>query len=329
MKILFLYNDKTHAWPLLRSAEAAFSLGIEIESVYETSAQDVVDHLAGAFDVLLIHQELMSDDVVACDRPVIILERIDGAQLGAGRKWLPEVAGLFKGYTFRNPRLHNQYRGRVHVHQLHEAGVLARKSAVITGEPSPQLSDVDLAKIHAFYGFGAYQKQEQNWQRQIDFRTDRQVPVHFAGTVAYSGSEIEEIRRSAVAMAIQLDGIGGEGRVLRKGQYTHTMMQSRTVLCPPGWGESAHRDYEALLLGCVMIKPTCSHLDAWPNIYVPTVTYLPCKPDWSDVPALVERVSTDWRGFRRWRERARRLALECGSEAKIAARLQELLEKVL
>lgn len=329
MKVLFLYNDSVHAWPLLRARDALASIGIELEACHERSAQSVVRYMSKSFDVLLIHQELVNDDSVSCGRPVVILERIDGAQLGASRKWIRDVAGVFKGYSLKPAVLHNVYRGRVLAHQLKAAGIRAANSQVYSGTPAPRLTDADLAKIHAFYGFGAYQKHERLWSRQIDFTSRRKHAVHFAGTVSYNGSEIDVHRKLAASVARSIGGIGEPGRSLRPDEYAATMLDSRAVLCPFGWGESAHRDYEAWLLGCVVIKPDCSTVDSWPDAYVPGVTYLPCKADWSDGPGLVDQVSRRWPDMRQIRERNRLMALESARPDKIAERFKTLLEKVL
>jgi len=329
MKVLFLYNDRDHAWPALQAVAPLANHGVELCGEYEQSAQGCLKYLSRSFEVLMIHQELVTDDIVACGRPVIILERIDGAQLGAARRWLADVAAVFKGYSYRDPQDHNRYRGRAFVHRLAAAGLVASNSGVIDGQP-PQLAERDLAKIRTWYGFGAYQKQQHLVARPIDLRSPRPISVHFAGTVTYNGTEIETHRKLAAKIAASIaGGLGEAGRPLRKGMYSRTMEQSKSVLCPFGWGESAHRDYEAMLLGCVMIKPDCSSVDCWPQIYLPGVTYLPCRMDFADIPALVDQVASNWQSYRKWRERCCRLAREAAVPDKIALRFKELLEQVL
>ena len=34
--------------------------------------------------------------------------------------------------------------------------------------------------------------------------------------------------------------------------------------------------------GCVLIKPDMSHLETWPDFYIPNLTYIPFKWDLSD-----------------------------------------------
>ena len=45
-------------------------------------------------------------------------------------------------------------------------------------------------------------------------------------------------------------------------------------ISPFGWGEICFRDFESILLGKVLIKPNCDHIDTWPNIYKNNM-YLP------------------------------------------------------
>jgi hypothetical protein len=62
--------------------------------------------------------------------------------------------------------------------------------------------------------------------------------------------------------------------------YRKELKSVAAVLSPFGWGEVCYRDSEAIRNGACLIKPDCSHLNTWPNVYIDGVTY----------------VSIDWRG---------------------------------
>lgn len=329
MRILLLYNDTIHAWPLLRAADALCEIGIRLDPHEERSAQCFDRYFAGEWDCVLIHQELMSEQVVDCGKPVVILERIDGAQLGASRRWIHHVRGVLKGYVLDPPSLNNLYRGRVLAHALRARGVQGVKTCAVDGQPE-QLAEADLAKIHAFYGFGAYEKQIDLLAITPDLIASRNTPVHFAGTVTYSGTEVETHRRAAARACRQIrGGIGHPGRVLRADDYRRTMLASRAVASPFGWGEACHRDYEAWILGCVLIKPECDYALGWPRCYVAGETYLPCRADFADLPEIVARVHRDWKHLEPMRRRCRVMAEEAASPTAIAARLKHLLEIIL
>ena len=58
------------------------------------------------------------------------------------------------------------------------------------------------------------------------------------------------------------------------------------MLSPFGWGELCLRDYEAVLGGALLLKPDMSHLETWPDVFVPHDTYAPFDWDATD-PALL------------------------------------------
>jgi hypothetical protein len=77
---------------------------------------------------------------------------------------------------------------------------------------------------------------------------------------------------------------------LEKKQYLSEMKQAAAVLSPFGWGEVCYRDFEACLVGAVLIKPKMDHLLTWPDSYRPWETYAPVEWDASDLDSAVSRV---------------------------------------
>lgn len=331
MRIRFVYNDPIHAWPLLQSIEAAAAIGVDLEPHEERSAQCFDRYFAGNWDAVLIHQELMSEQVVDCGRPVVISERIDGAQLGSSRRWISQAAGVLKGFRLRPAELNNQYRGRVLAHRLRAAGIRGPKSScAVDGLPEP-LAGEELGKIHAFYGFGAYRSRQPFLAAVPELAARRSTAVHFAGTVTYSGTEVETHRRMAVEVCRKIPrGVGHCGRYFDKiDRYIASLLASRCVLSPWGWGEACHRDYEAWALGAIVIKPDSDYVEGWPDVYRSGETYLSCRPDWADVPELVDRVKRDWKQLEPMRRRCRMLAEQAADPAAIAGRLKHVLEMLL
>jgi len=329
-RIRFLYLDHEHATPLLRASEyMRTKQGVELEAAYTNSIEEVMRYASDPLDGMLIHHQLACDGVFECHRPVMLLERIDGAQLES-RRWLDQAAGVVKAYRLNPLELHNRYKGRASAHLLSESGVEVENSCAWTGYPQPQLSSEQLARIHLGYGFGAYTKMDRPRQQLVDFASPREYGCCFHGFVEYNKTEIEHHRRAALAAVEALQGSFnapcGAGRPLRPDEYLGTMFRSKSVLSPWGWGEAAHRDYEAMLLGAVVIKPSMDHVACWPDVYVPNETYLPCKLDFSDLPELVGRVVADWDSFRPMRERARAAAMMAGDPARVARRFADIFE---
>ncbi len=76
-----------------------------------------------------------------------------------------------------------------------------------------------------------------------------------------------------------------QGEVPQK-QYNRELAASKIVLSPFGWGELCFRDYEAVRSGALLLKPDMSHLETWPDVFVPGETYVPFSWDGDD---LVEK----------------------------------------
>lgn len=89
-----------------------------------------------------------------------------------------------------------------------------------------------------------------------------------------------------------LDRVSGDPRFLTgyvsQSRFNREMRDSRISLSPFGWGELCLRDFETVRAGALLLKPDMSHLETWPDVFVPGVTYAPF--DW-DADNLVERAA--------------------------------------
>lgn len=72
------------------------------------------------------------------------------------------------------------------------------------------------------------------------------------------------------------------GRVSQK-QFNTETKHSKIILSPFGWGELCLRDYEAVRSGALLLKPDMSHLETWPDIFIPFATYVPCNWEGTDI----------------------------------------------
>ena len=60
-------------------------------------------------------------------------------------------------------------------------------------------------------------------------------------------------------------------------------MRSRICVSPFGFGEICWRDFEAILFGCLLVKPDMGHVRTQPNVFVPGLTYVPVRWDYADL----------------------------------------------
>jgi hypothetical protein len=68
-----------------------------------------------------------------------------------------------------------------------------------------------------------------------------------------------------------------------KEAYYREMMRSRICVSPFGYGEICWRDVEAMLCGCVVVKPDMGHVRTVPDIFKPGITYVPIRWDYADL----------------------------------------------
>lgn len=77
-------------------------------------------------------------------------------------------------------------------------------------------------------------------------------------------------------------------------EYYNRMYNSIITLAPYGFGEIAVRDLESAMLGSILLKPNMDHLETLPNIYIPNVTYVDCRHDFTDLNDRIEFILNDF-----------------------------------
>ena len=65
------------------------------------------------------------------------------------------------------------------------------------------------------------------------------------------------------------------------------MLESKILPSPFGWGELGVRDYEAFINGSLLLKPDMTHMETWPNIFIPEQTYQPFSWDFSNLESNI------------------------------------------
>ena len=93
------------------------------------------------------------------------------------------------------------------------------------------------------------------------------------------------------ALLVTLDGFPDDIKVVAptervaQDEYYREILTSKICVSPFGYGEICWRDFEAILCGCLVIKPDMSHIKTCPDIFIPYKTYIPVEWDYSDLEA--------------------------------------------
>ncbi len=76
--------------------------------------------------------------------------------------------------------------------------------------------------------------------------------------------------------------LSGKDRISSR-QFKLELRDSRMVFSPFGWGELCFRDYEAVIWGALLVKPSMAHLETHPDVFADRVTYVATEWDNSDL----------------------------------------------
>jgi len=114
---------------------------------------------------------------------------------------------------------------------------------------------------------------------------DRDIDISCIAPVAKT-AWIEPLRRVATDRVRDLAGrfrvFAPQARIAES-EFYGSMRRTRLCVSPFGFGEICWRDFEAICCGCLLVKPDMSHIRTEPDIFIPGVTYVPVKWDYSDL----------------------------------------------
>ena len=110
-------------------------------------------------------------------------------------------------------------------------------------------------------------------------------------------------------------------------RYYDEMRSAKICVSPFGYGEICWRDFEAILLGCLLVKPDMAHVETAPDIFIPGVTYAPVKWDYSDLPQVCAHYLEDEARRRQMVEQAYAAVMASQRPDWFVRRIETLLER--
>ncbi len=172
-----------------------------------------------------------------------------------------------------------------------------------------ETDEVQLAKLHLSWNIGVGEYPRKKWRQRFGYILAKKLgpsiahlfyrhapfPIHALDK--NSGrypvhARVGLISRPSISYQrkLILDHIAGNPLFLTgevsQNRFNRETAHSKIVLSPFGWGELCLRDFEAIRAGALLLKPDMSHLETWPDVFKPGLTYVPFAWDASD---LVEK----------------------------------------
>ncbi len=109
--------------------------------------------------------------------------------------------------------------------------------------------------------------------------------------------------------------------------YDRELRSAKICVSPFGYGEICWRDFEAIMAGCLLVKPDMSHIRTAPDLFVPGETYVPVRWDYADLEAACAPFLADEGARMAIVRRAQARLAEALSPDWFVARMGEWLER--
>jgi hypothetical protein len=301
--------------------------------------------------------------VLECGVPLILDQNErDGHDLDWGSRRLlthPSVVGLVKPTVLAPRGLYNRpMYGDPQCHWWHTTRVWEGAQGGLSGPApvagEPQLSDADLAKLEAGWSYNfylCYWFRDMGLMGTVDLDAPRGMDAGFLGSTGpnrddtrtikepwdaliwHRGEAVKSLRAlkeaGDLAVDVHVTEVGKKETYVPYPDYVKRLLDTKVCVSPWGAGDRCIRDYEAMFLGCVLVKPETDFIETWPDIHRPGETYVPCKPDFSDLHEVVRGVVERWDEHRAMRQRALDLMWHASEETVGAEHMAGLLRRCL
>ena len=156
---------------------------------------------------------------------------------------------------------------------------------------------------------------------------ERKISVTCRVSTNYTHAAISFHRKKTVELLAKYQV--PQGKVSRR-QYFQELQNCKVSVSPFGFGEINLRDCEIIMSGATLFKPDMSHLETFPDLFVPDETYVPFKWDFSDFEEKLEELLNDEEKrieiARNAQARYRRLVLQEEGQTLFCDKIMKIVE---
>jgi hypothetical protein len=129
--------------------------------------------------------------------------------------------------------------------------------------------------------------------------SDRPYDISFRGTINYSTSnkDVSFQRNKVLELFSKLPYKIASGGSISRSKYLDEMNKSKVGISPFGYGEVCFRDFETFICGSILLKPSMSHLETFPNLYIPNETYVPLSWKLDDLEETLDNILSNYKSY--------------------------------
>jgi len=142
--------------------------------------------------------------------------------------------------------------------------------------------------------------------------SNNRKPISFRGSSKYS-NKVNAFQRIKTIEKLKLRVI--ETDPISHREYLKELRSSLIAVSPFGYGEICYRDFEIILSGALLFKPSMEHLITYPDIYVKNKTYVPFEWNFSDFDEKLDILLNDRNLIHRVTHEAYEKYKQCTSNA--------------
>lgn len=197
-----------------------------------------------------------------------------------------------------------------------------------TLEEDPLYSYYDFNKIYVGVNIASYSR---NFD-ELRFQKNKKHDVHFSGTIDRNtkGADIwyTAHRRKAYDILKNKYDKVHKSKLSYK-EYIKELGESRIIVAPYGFGEICFRELEAMALGTLVVKPQMSHLETYPDLFLPNETFIEVDPDWSNLESTIDQILDNYDKYDHIRKNAYNKFIEGRKQKNINAHIKKTIGSIL
>jgi hypothetical protein len=143
----------------------------------------------------------------------------------------------------------------------------------------PYSTNIKISNIIRMLPWSLKEKLNYTYKLKICPSSNNRKSISFRGSSKYSNI-INAFQRVKVIEKLKSKRVETEPISYRK--YSEELRNSMISVSPFGYGEICYRDFEIILAGALLLKPSMEHLKTYPDIYIKNKTYVPFEWDFGD-----------------------------------------------
>jgi hypothetical protein len=149
----------------------------------------------------------------------------------------------------------------------------------------PYSTNIKISNIIRMLPWPLKEKFNYTYKLKIGHPSNNRKSISFRGSNNYSNM-INAFQRIKTIERLKSKKV--ETEPISNKKYLDELRNSMISVSPFGYGEICYRDFEIILAGALLFKPSMEHLKTYPDIYVKNKTYVPFEWDFRDFDEKID-----------------------------------------